>query len=49
MVQSILVIIILFYILHLFLKYKEKQEVKPPSTFSINKEIIDKKEKVKNN
>ena len=47
MVQSILVIIILFYILHLFLKYKEKQEVKPPSTFSINKEIIDKKEKVK--
>jgi uncharacterized protein with PQ loop repeat len=47
LVQSILVIIILFYILHLFLKYKEKPEVYLPSTFSINKEIIDKKEKVK--
>ena len=47
LVQSILVIIILFYILHLFLKYKEKPEVCPPSTFSINKEIIDKNEKVK--
>ena len=47
LVQSILVIIILFYILHLFLKYKEKTEVYLPSTFSINKEIIDKKEKVK--
>ena len=43
-VQSILVIIILFYILHLFLKYKEKSEVYPPSAFSINKEIKDKKE-----
>ena len=48
LVQSILVIIILFYILHLFLKYKEKPEVYLPSTFSINKEIINKKGKVKN-
>ena len=47
LVQSILVIIILFYILHLFLKYKEKPEVSNPSTVSINKEIISKKEKVK--
>lgn len=47
LVQSILVIIILFYVLHLFLKYKEKPEVCIPSTFSINKKIIDKKEKVK--
>jgi len=46
-VQSILVIIILFYILHLFLKYKKKQEVCSPSTFSIKKEINDKKEKEK--
>ena len=45
--QSILVIIILLYILHLFLKYKEKPEVSNPSTVSINKEIINKKEKVK--
>ena len=45
--QSILVIIILLYILHLFLKYKEKPEVSTPSTVSINKEIINKKEKVK--
>ena len=47
LVQSILVIIILLYILHLFLKYKEKPEVSNPSTVSINKEIISKKEKVK--
>ena len=47
LVQSILVIIILFYILHLFLIYKDKPEVYLPSTFSINKEIIDKEEKVK--
>jgi uncharacterized protein with PQ loop repeat len=47
LVQSILVIIILFYILHLFLKYKEKPEVYSPPTFSINREIFDKKEKVK--
>jgi len=47
LIQSILVIIILFYILHLFLKYKEKPEIYIPSTFSTNKQIIDKKEKVK--
>ena len=47
LVQSILVIIILFYILHLFLKYKEKPEEYSTSTFSLNREIIDKKEKVK--
>ena len=47
LIQSILVIIILLYILHLFLKYKEKPEVGPPSAVSLNKEIINKKEKVK--
>jgi len=47
LIQSILVIIILLYILHLFLKYKEKPEVGPPSAVSLNKEIISKKEKLK--
>ena len=47
LVQSILAIIVLLYILHLFLKYKEKPEVYSPPTFSINREIFDKKEKVK--
>ena len=47
MVQSILAIIVLLYILHLFLKYKEKCEVGSTSIVSINKEIISKREKVK--
>jgi uncharacterized protein with PQ loop repeat len=47
LVQSILVIIILLYILHLFLKYKEKPQAVTPSTAPNNKEKISKKEKVK--